>query len=158
MHLKFIDQENDDVYLNFKNEHDNADGQHVLVIPIYHNKLLFTKHKQRGIEFPGGKVEPGELSLEAAKRELLEETGARAKTINYLAQYYVDRTNGKGFSKDVYVVHVAAIEQQDDYLETLGPILYRHPDEVPGSDKSYLLKDPAILYCLERVIELGFYQ
>ena len=55
MFVKFKDKENDDVFLSFKDENDIPDADHVLVIPIYQGQLLFTKHKIRGIEFPGGK-------------------------------------------------------------------------------------------------------
>ena len=40
------------------------------------------------IELPAGKLEPGEDSLEGAKRELIEETGYRAKHWTKLVRYY----------------------------------------------------------------------
>jgi nucleoside triphosphatase YtkD len=64
--------------LNYKNENDMPNGNHVLAIPVYNNQLLFTNHQHRGIEFPGGKVEISEQSKEAVIRELYEETGAIA--------------------------------------------------------------------------------
>ena len=40
-------------------------------------KRIFCKHREHeGYEIPGGHIEPGETALEAAGRELYEETGA----------------------------------------------------------------------------------
>jgi ADP-ribose pyrophosphatase len=40
------------------------------------------------LELPAGRVEPGENTLAAAKRELIEETGYRAKKWTRLVRYY----------------------------------------------------------------------
>ena len=40
------------------------------------------------LELPAGRVEPGEKTLAAAKRELIEETGYRAKKWTRLVRYY----------------------------------------------------------------------
>ncbi|HEY4010500.1 MAG TPA: NUDIX hydrolase [Acidobacteriaceae bacterium] len=40
------------------------------------------------LELPAGRIEPGEKLMPAAKRELLEETGYRAKRWSKLVQYY----------------------------------------------------------------------
>ncbi|NWK85426.1 nucleoside triphosphatase YtkD [Staphylococcus sp. GSSP0090] len=158
MYVKFKDKDNDDVYLTFKNKEAYANGNHVLVIPKYKDNLLFTKHKIRGIEFPGGKREKGESSETAAAREVFEETGATVKHCEYIAQYKVNRQIGMSFTKDVFMVEIDKITQQPDYFETEGPLLYKSLSEIPENKKSFLLKDPAILQCLERVIELGFYK
>lgn len=39
-------------------------------------------------ELPAGKVDPGETPLQAARRELKEETGCRAKKLTKLAEFY----------------------------------------------------------------------
>jgi len=40
-------------------------------------------------ELPAGRLDPGETPLQAAKRELIEETGYRARTWTRLASFYV---------------------------------------------------------------------
>ena len=54
--VKFRDKDNR-VTLTYKNHTNVPNGNHVLSIPVYNDQLLFTQHKIRGIEFPGGKVE-----------------------------------------------------------------------------------------------------
>jgi len=46
--------------------------------------------------FPGGHVEPGETALEAAARELAEETGVIGRPLSYLENIDVIERNGDG--------------------------------------------------------------
>ncbi|MFY0545305.1 NUDIX domain-containing protein [Brevibacillus sp. H7] len=77
-------------------------ARHVLVFPFLEGKLLFTRHRQRGIELPGGKVEPGETSLAAAVRETFEETGYSLSAIEQIGQYVINDV----IVKDIYVARV----------------------------------------------------
>ena len=61
----------------------------VAVIPVKDENFIMVKQWRHGekalsIEFPGGVIDKGEVPLEAAKRELLEETGATAKKMTCL--------------------------------------------------------------------------
>lgn len=58
-----------------------VDGQHV-----------FCQHRQRDTwECPGGHIEPGETPLQAAHRELYEETGCKADWLEPVCIYSVSR-------------------------------------------------------------------
>ncbi|MGZ2418199.1 8-oxo-dGTP diphosphatase [Staphylococcus caledonicus] len=156
--VEFIDKDNRRVTMQYKTDNDRPNGNHVLAIPIFQNQLLFTQHKIRGIEFPGGKVEQGEESRYAIERELYEETGGIAQDVHYIAQYDVSTQDRSMFKKDVYLINVEQLETKEDYLETKGPLLYKHINDIPHDERSYLIQDDAILHCLERVIALGYYQ
>lgn len=61
-----------------------------LIIPVLDDGKLVMLNQYRHplnkifLEFPAGKIDPGETSLETAKRELMEETGYQAEDFQFL--------------------------------------------------------------------------
>ncbi|EJG4799501.1 nucleoside triphosphatase YtkD [Listeria monocytogenes] len=108
------------VTVYFEAQENNPDD--VLVIPKTEEGWLFTEHKIRGLEFPGGKGEFGETNIEAAKRELMEETGAISAELHFVADYLVE-SEERTFTKRVYVTQVISIKSLADYHETKGPVI-----------------------------------
>jgi ADP-ribose pyrophosphatase len=83
-----------EVYHYFK-EPDN-----VIIIPVVNNKFILVKQKRipinkKNIEFPMGRVDLNEDSIDAAGRELLEETGYQSMTkLNKLVTFFADPGRG----------------------------------------------------------------
>lgn len=78
----------------------------VVISARYKNKWIFVRHKERETwEMPGGHIEPGESILEAAKRELFEESGAEEFDIEDVCDYSVTNeditTYGRLFISDI---------------------------------------------------------
>ena len=66
-----------------------TDQKYVVVISRMNGAYLFSRHKDRTTwETQGGHIEPGETPLDAAKRELWEESGALEFTIEPVCDYY----------------------------------------------------------------------
>lgn len=63
--------------------------KYVVVLSEYEGKILLSRHKRRSTwETQGGHVEAGETPMEAAKRELYEESGAVDFDIFPLCDYW----------------------------------------------------------------------
>lgn len=148
----FRDYYNNEVKLTFEDHYFSNEPKHVWVICWYKNKWLLTKHKSRGMEFPGGKVEQGETAEQAAVREVMEETGGVIDQLKYVGQYYVA---GKGGSviKNVYYAVVSELLERSTYYETHGPVLLRNvPNNVRhNSEFSFIMKDDVLKHCMEKI-------
>ena len=64
----------------------------VVIQAKYQDQWIFVRHKERETwELPGGHIEENELIIEAAKRELYEESGAAEFEIEAVCDYSVNK-------------------------------------------------------------------
>ncbi|WP_449537332.1 RNA deprotection pyrophosphohydrolase [Ferdinandcohnia sp. Marseille-Q9671] len=151
--IVFHDMYHNEVNLSFESSPFSSSPKHVWVICRYQDQWLLTNHSQRGLEFPGGKVEYGETPEAAAFREVMEETGAEVKELKYVGQYKVIG-KGKTIIKNIYFAEIERILEQMDYFETKGPVLI---DEIPldtvKNDRGYsfIMKDDVLAHSIEFV-------
>lgn len=118
--LTFQDLKGAGVELTFGPNRFNIEARHVLVVIKYEGKWLLTKHSIRGIEFPGGKAEPGETIEEAAIRETMEETGVVIEEVVSFAEYVVQTE--VPFCKAVLTGKVVQIHENPPLMETEGAV------------------------------------
>ncbi|WP_077327654.1 RNA deprotection pyrophosphohydrolase [Virgibacillus siamensis] len=146
----FKDYYRNKVKLSFDDHPFSKEPKHVWVICKYNGKWLLTRHKDRGLEFPGGKVEPGESAGEAAVREVMEETGGTIRKIRYIAQYFVAGKAGNVI-KNVYYADIASLLNRDTYYETDGPVLLDAiPENVDQNELySFIMKDGVLIHCMK---------
>lgn len=151
---KFFDLNLAEVLLAFHEDAFAEKPRHVLVICRFKNSWLLTNHKERGLEFPGGKVEAGETLEEAARREVLEETGAVARSLESIGEYQVSDQNGS-FVKRIFYSEIEKMVEKDDYLETGGPVLVSGNllEKRMEDQYSFIMKDDVVKSSLAYVIE-----
>jgi len=109
------------------------------VIPArYEDKWIFVRHQKRTTyEIAGGHIEEGESSLEAAVRELMEETGAVQFNLECIATYSVLKDGETGWGR-LYLADVQELGPIPDISEIAEIILLdtipehpTHPDIQP---------------------------
>jgi len=113
----------------------------VTIFAVHNSKWIFCKHKDRTTwEEAGGHIEVNEAPLEAAKRELFEETGAAHFDIEPICDYWVEgelggvygNAHGQVFFANVHVLgeiphysEMEKVELFDDFPKELT-----HPEFV----------------------------
>lgn len=149
----FTDINGHTVYYSNKKDCFSSSPNHVLVILKSAKGWILTDHKERGLEFPGGKREPGESIEEAAVREVWEETGAYVDELRFVAQYKVEDPL-QPFVKNVYFAFVRSIKKKEDYLETNGSVILEELPNFFSEDKySFIMRDEVIVRSLVAIRE-----
>jgi len=104
----------------------------------YGNTWLFVRHHKRDTwEIPGGHIEEDETSEKAARRELMEETGAVDFKIECVATYSVLKDGEIGFGR-LYLAEISSLGPVPDSSEIAElkmmdslPDNLTHPDIQP---------------------------
>ncbi|HLU21585.1 MAG TPA: nucleoside triphosphatase YtkD [Bacillaceae bacterium] len=155
--IEFFDINGNKVMLCFERDAFPLRAWHVLVLCRYQGNWLLTKHKERGLEFPGGKLEQKESVEDAAFREVYEETGGIVKNIYYIGEYYVNDEKNGPFVKAICFADIEKLESKKDYLETSGPIIKSNnlKNELKNSEYSFIMKDKIVELSLEAIEKHG---
>lgn len=148
----FFDIVGNKVELSFTPKSFQKKARHVFIICRFGDDWILTRHKKRGLEFPGGKVEAGETLEAAAHREVYEETGAILSELIRMGEYRVLDPKGS-FVKAVFYGKVKQLHPKSDYLETDGPVAIRNDllSRRFGKEFSFIMKDQVIEECLKQI-------
>ena len=85
-----------------------------VIMSKFKNKWIYVKHKDRFTwEIPGGHREENESIMEAASRELFEETGAKKYKLTPVCIYVVERDEKVEYTESFGQLYYAEIEEVD---------------------------------------------
>lgn len=101
-------------------------GNAVIIIAVNENDEVFFIEQYRetiesvALELPAGMIEDGEEPKEAARRELEEETGIKAKNIEYLTSCF---TSAGYTAEKIYIYVAKDLEYGNQHLDETEEIL-----------------------------------
>jgi len=102
---------------------------YVVIAARHDGGWLFVRHRRRGgYELPAGHPDPGEDTVEAAVRELTEETGATDFVMEPVTYYSVDAGNGEQYGR-LFYAEVETLGTISDSAEIEGVKIFRR---LPG--------------------------
>lgn len=121
------------------NDGDRASKFAVLVAK-HKDKWIFVRHRDRDTwEIPGGHIEKGESPLNAAKRELWEETGAKEFELECICDYSVLRGDNELFGR----LYFAKVSEFGELCHEIEEIMFKSelPEKLTYEEiQSYLFK------------------
>lgn len=133
-------------------------GNSVTILPITKEKKIilvieprvFTK-RTVGVEAPAGYVEDFERPIEAAERELLEETGLKSKEIIQLREYYCDMGSFAGITSSFIAKDCEKVSEQNLDEDEFIAIVECTIDEAKELIDMEYIKDINTMYLIENL-------
>ena len=133
-------------------------GNSVTILPITKEKKIilvieprvFTK-RTVGVEAPAGYVEDFERPIEAAERELLEETGLKSKEIIQLREYYCDMGSFAGITSSFIAKDCEKVSHQNLDEDEFIAIVECTIDEAKELIDMEYIKDINTIYLIENL-------
>ena len=133
-------------------------GNSVTILPITKEKKIilvieprvFTK-RTVGVEAPAGYVEDFERPIEAAERELLEETGLKSKEIIQLREYYCDMGSFAGITSSFIAKECEKVSEQNLDEDEFIAIVECTIDEAKELIDMEYIKDINTIYLIENL-------
>jgi ADP-ribose pyrophosphatase len=114
-HIRDVIRHNGSIVVLAVDESTNAQDPDIILIRQYRHAA-----GQFLLELPAGRIEPKEAPLAAAKREMIEETGFRAKRWTMLTKYFAS-PGFLGESMQIYLARDirqgAANPEEDEHIE-----------------------------------------
>lgn len=133
-------------------------GNSVTILPITKEKKIilvieprvFTK-RTVGVEAPAGYVEDFERPIEAAERELIEETGLKSKEIIQLREYYCDMGSFAGITSSFIAKDCEKVSEQNLDEDEFIAIVECTIDEAKELIDMEYIKDINTIYLIENL-------
>lgn len=116
----------------------------VIIVPVANNKFalgrMFRYPPYREfLEFPGGGIKPGETIIDAAKRELGEELGLFANSIEIVGKIYPD-TGILSKAINVAIAYLSEENKLENTNNSIEPMEYIDKDVVWVDNNEFLKK------------------
>jgi len=107
----------------------DSDPIYSVIVARYKGKWIFVRHRTRSTwEIPGGHIEENESSADAARRELMEETGALKSEQVCVATYSVTKNGFTGYGR-LYFAEIYELAEIPDISEVAQIVLL---DQLPA--------------------------
>lgn len=123
----------------------DAELKYSVIAGIYEGQWIFVRKKDHDTwEIPGGHIEKDETALDAAYRELQEETGAIGHDLYCVATYSVTKDGNKGYGRLFFaeIKTLGPVTDNSEIVETI--LLETMPEKLTYPDIQPILFDKVI--------------